>query len=157
MIELIRDDLSKAGQHGVFDLEGDTWHSLEQPDLGNLPFRSCVPLGDYELRPFTSPKYGACFIMVNEDLNVYEFEHSPGRPTGEELDDDGEPIPAGRYLCLFTHRGNYVKNFRGCCGAGFDYLEDQDMITNTRKACAAVNNAVIQEASYKLRISHQVE
>jgi hypothetical protein len=146
MIELIRDDLSKAGTHGTFKLGDDTWHSLEQPDLGNLPFRSCVPLGEYELRPFTSPKYGACFIMVNEDLNVYEFEHSEGRP------DDG------RYLCLFVHRGNWAKNFKGCCGAGFDYLGDQkDMITSTKRACEVVNKGVIEEASYKLLIRHEVE
>jgi hypothetical protein len=107
MIELIRDDKSRTGQHGTFELNGDLWHSLEQPDLGNLPFRSCVPLGEYELHPFDSPKYGPTFIMVNEDLNVWEFEDSAGRP------DDG------RYLCLFVHRGNYVRIFQGCSGAGF--------------------------------------
>lgn len=145
MIELIRDDKSKAGTHGTFELDGDTWQSLEPPDLGNLPFRSCVPQGEYELRPYMSPKYGATFIMVNEDLNVYEFEHSEGRP------DDG------RFLCLFTHKGNYVKNFVGCCGAGFDYLEDQDMITSTKKASKLVNQAIIDEGSYKLLIRHEVE
>jgi hypothetical protein len=145
MIELIRDDRSETGTHGTFELGGDIWHSLEQPDLGNRPYESCVPLGEYALRPYTSPKYGACYIMVNEDLNVYEFEHSKGRPAG------------GRFLCLFVHRGNYVKNFQGCVGAGFDYLEDRDMITSTAKACELVNKAVVDEASYKLRISHEFE
>ena len=140
MIELIRDGLSKAGTHGVFQLGDDTWHSLEQPWLDNLPYRSCVPLGEYELRPYTSPRYGNCYIMVNEELNVFEFEHSEGRP------DDG------RFLCLFVHRGNYVRNFQGCVGAGFAFLEDNDMITTTRRACDAVNRDVIEEASYKLLI-----
>ena len=104
-IELARLDDSKNGTHGVFDLGGKMWHSLEPPDLNNEPFKSCVPLGEYVLLPYSSPKYGSCFIMVNPDLNVFQFEHSPGRP------DDG------RYLCLFTHRGNEVENFVGCVGA----------------------------------------
>lgn len=145
MITLTRDSRSEEGTHGTFELNGDTWHSLEQPDLGNKPYESCVPQGEYDLIPFTSPKYGACYIMVNEDLNVWKFEDSPGRPD------------SGRFLCLFVHKGNYVKNFQGCIGAGFDYLEEDDMITNTAKACKEVNQAVIDEASYKLLIRHEVE
>ena len=145
MIELIRDNKSESGTHGTFELNGDTWHSLEQPDLGNLPFRSCVPQGEYDLIPWHSKKYGDCFIMVNEDLNVYAKKSSPGRPDN------------GRYKCLFVHRGNYVKNFQGCVGAGFDYLSSEDMITNTKKACLEVNQMVVDEQSYKLRIKHEVE
>jgi hypothetical protein len=140
MITLTRDDKSKTGSHGEFELEGDTWQSLEQPWRDNKPYQSCVPPGIYELRPYSSPKYGDCYIMVNEDLNVYEFEHSEGRPAD------------GRFLCLFVHKGNWVRNFKGCVGAGFDYLENEDMITSTKKACEQVNKAVIQEGSYKLEI-----
>ncbi len=145
MIELVRDARSTAGTHGTFELAGRTWHSLEQPDLGNKPFHSCVPQGEYDLRPFTSPKYGECFIMVNEDLNVYEFEDSPGRPD------------SGRYLCLFVHKGNFVRNFQGCVGAGRSFLEDRDMITATKTACLEVNAAVRDEGSFKLQISHEFE
>lgn len=154
MIELIRDNLSKAGTHGTFTLGEDTWHSLEQPWQNNTPYRSCVPPGEYELRPYTSPKYGSCYIMVNEDLNVFEFEHSEGRPDGTEIDEEtGLIIPAGRFLCLFVHKGNWVRNFMGCVGAGFTYLEDKDMITTTKRACEVVNREVVNEASYKLLIS----
>ncbi len=83
--------------------------------------------------------------MVNEDLNVYEFENSEGRPED------------GRYLCLFVHRGNYVKNFKGCIGAGFHFLEDKDMITRTVKACKLVNAGIRDEGSYRLKISHEFE
>jgi len=141
VIELIRDDKSEGGQQGTFELNGDLWHSLEQPDLDNRPFLSCVPLGEYELHSFNSPKYGDCYIMVNENLNVWEYEDSAGRPDN------------GRYLCLFVHRGNYVRNFQGCIGAGFGYLPGDDMITNTRKACEEVIAAVVDEGSYRLNIS----
>ncbi len=145
MIELIRDSLSEKGTHGIFELNGDFWNSMEQPDLGNRPFESCVPQGEYELRPFTSPRYGECFIMVNEDLNVYEFKDSPGRPD------------EGRFLCLFVHRGNWPRNFQGCIGAGFRYLEEKDMITRTVKACKLVNAGVRDEGSYRLTIRHEFE
>lgn len=145
MIELIRNNKSKAGQAGTIFLEDFEFPSLEQPDLGNLPYRSCVPLGEYVLIPFDSPKYGDTFIMVNPDLNVYRFEHSHGRPED------------GRFLCLFVHRGNYVRNFQGCVGAGKAYLEDQDMITATKTTCRKVNQLVNQEGSYRLNITHEVE
>ncbi len=145
MITLTRDDKSKLGTHGRLGIESHIYHTLEQPDLGNLPYKSCVPMGIYDLIPFVSPKYGSCFVMVNEDLNVYQYEGSEGRPEN------------GRFLCLFVHRGNFVRNFQGCVGAGRDYLYNEDMITATRQTCEIVNKLVIQEASYKLEIKHEFE
>lgn len=146
MIELIRDDLSKAGTHGTFNLGGKLWHSMEQADRGNLPFQSCIPQGEYDLIPFDSPKYGECYIMVNPDLNVYAFEDSPGRPED------------GRFLCLFCHRGNFSRNFVGCVGASHGYIEDADMLeSSTVAACKEVNDLVKVEGSYRLVITHEFE
>ena len=145
MIKLIRDSQSEKGTHGNFRILGDSYHSMEQPDLGNLPYKSCVPQGDYDLIPWTSPKYGPVYIMVNEDLNVYKFENSPGRPDN------------GRFLCLFVHKGNYPRNFQGCVGAGRHYLGDADMITATAGTCKKVIQKVIDENSYRLNISHEFE
>lgn len=139
MIELTRQSDSKSGTHGLLDI-GQGFHTLEQPYIDNLPFRSCVPIGEYVLLPYDSIKYGSCFIMVNPDLNVYQFEDSPSRPDN------------GRYLCLFVHRGNYVKNFQGCIGAGVNYLSTSDMITSTRETCKIVNQLVIDEGSFRLTI-----
>lgn len=84
--------------------------------------------------------------MVNQDLNVYAFEHSPGRPEN------------GRYLCLISHRGNYPHNFQGCVGAGDYYLRDRDMIGaangGTRRATAELNELIREEGSYRLIIEH---
>ena len=145
-IELIRDDKSIKGQHGTFSLGGKIWHSLEPPDLGNKPYESCIPQGEYSLVPFTSSKYGPCFIMVNESLNVYQTEHSNGRPDN------------GRFLCLFVHRGNEVENFVGCCGASWKYDEEKDrLLSSTTKSCKEVNSLVHDEGSYLLRITHVFE
>ena len=143
MITLVRDYDSIAGTHGVLDLNGSKYHTIEKPDLGNLPFESCVPLGEYKLIPFDSPKFGPCFIMENPDLNVYAHEDSPGRP------DDG------RFLCLFVHRGNEIENFVGCIGAGPSYDENRDRLnSSTTRACKEVIAAVNEEGSYQLHITH---
>lgn len=143
---LTRDDLSENGTHGTFELGGKEWHSLEPPDLGNAPFKSCIPQGEYDLIPYDSPKYGPCYIMVNEDLNVYAFEDSPGRPED------------GRFLCLFVHRGNYVRNFVGCCGASHGYDAEADMLlSSTTRACEEVNRLVAEEGSHKLVIQYEWE
>ena len=145
MINLIRDDGSLEGTHGTFELGGKIWHSLEQPDLGNIPFMSCVPQGEYELVPWDSKKYGPCYVMVNEDLNVYHSGTSPGRPEN------------GRYKCLFVHRGNYVRNFQGCVGSGWDWLAEEQMLkSSTTQACKIVNRLVKEEGSMIVNISSDV-
>jgi len=140
MIELTRQSDSTTGIHGILKILDNVYHTLEQPYLDNLPFKSCVPTGEYVLLPYASLKYGNCYAMVNPDLNVHQFENSPSRPEG------------GRYLCLFVHRGNFVDNFQGCIGAGIDYLKEQDMIISTRDTCKVVNEQVINEGSYRLNI-----
>lgn len=146
MITLTRDDISKSGTHGTFELGGKVWHSLEQPDLSNTPYKSCVPLGKYALVPYLSKKYGECFVLVNEDLNVYHSKNSPGRPEN------------GRFKCLFVHRGNYVKNFQGCIGASHGYDEKADMLlSSTTRACEEVNDLVDDEGSYLLLIRNNWE
>ena len=146
MIHLIRDDGSLEGTHGTFELGGRLWQSLEQPDLSNTPFKSCVPQGEYRLIPWDSNKYGPCYVMVNEDLNVYHSKSSPFRPEN------------GRYKCLFVHRGNYVRNFQGCVGAGFEWLAEEQMLkSSTRQACKIVNRFVKEEGSLLLTISNVFE
>lgn len=147
MIELVRDYLSTAGTHGTFTLNGTEYHTIEKVDLGNTPFESCIPMGDYTLTPFDSPKFGNCFIMSNPDLNVYKFENSEGRPDN------------GRYLCLFVHRGNEIENFVGCIGCGPSYDQDRDRLnSSTTRACREVNDAIYELSSPPmLRITHEFE
>jgi hypothetical protein len=146
MIELTRDYKSLLGTHGTFALDGKEWHTIEKPDLGNRPFESCIPLGDYTLTPFDSPKFGPCFIMSNPDLNVYQFEGSPGRPDN------------GRFLCLFVHRGNEIDNFVGCIGASHAYDETRDrLLSSTRAACETINSSILASGERMLRISHEFE
>ena len=146
MIKLVRDYESLAGTHGTLTLNGAEYHTIERPDLNNLPFESCVPLGEYDLVPFDSPKFGPCYVMVNKDLNVYFKEEDVDRPS------------FGRYLCLFCHRGNEVENFVGCIGAGPSYDKSRDRLnSSTTRACREIMAGVIEDASYKLQITHKFE
>ncbi len=136
---------NSSGIPGKVIIGDDEFFTMEQQDLNNKPFKSCIPLGTYDLIPFKSHKYGNTFIAVNEDLNVYELEKSEGRPKD------------GRYKCLFFHRGNRSINFVGCGGAGDSYKSSMDMITNTRKTCEIVNELIKDEGSLKLHIQYEWE
>lgn len=140
MITLHRTHLPSQGTVGVLELQDTLWYTMEQPWRNNLPFKSCIPVGEYQLIPWESYKYGECFIAVNEELNVFHSEASPGRPSD------------GRFKCLYFHRGNYPNSFKGCGGIGYSYKPSLDMITNTRKACKIVNKTIHDEGSYILRI-----
>jgi len=142
MIVIRRQPDSKKGTHGFMDPGGKLWHSIEAPDLGNKPFVSCIPCGEYVLVPYSSSRYGECFMMVNPDLNVYARKDSPGR---------GE---TGRYKCLFVHAGNEVENFIGCVGASHAYdVENDRLLSSTKKACLEINRLVHEEGSYRLLIT----
>jgi len=141
VITIVRQDVTASkGTPGIVNVGGKVFHTLEQPSLGNLPFKSCIPNGVYQLVPWQSKKYGDCYVAVNEDLNVFHSESSEGRPAD------------GRFKCLFFHRGNYVKNFQGCSGAGYSYIAKLDMVTSTRKACKELNKLIAEEGSYMLTI-----
>ena len=133
----------KHGTVGKLFIDGElVAYTMEQPDNGNKPFESCIPQGEYDLIPWESSRYGSCFIAVNPDLNVYEKEASEGRPEN------------GRFKCLFFHRGNYARNFQGCCGAGKRLIQNNGpwMVTDTRNTCERINQMVKDEGSLKLHI-----
>lgn len=123
-------DPQSEGTPGTIELDDTTFYTLEQIWNQNIPFVSCIPVGLYELIPWDSKRYGPCYAAVNEKLNVFFSSASPNRPE------------TGRYKCLFFHRGNYVRNFKGCSGVGEKYNPAHDMITNTTQTCRIVNNLI---------------
>lgn len=142
MIVLTRHPELKTCTPGIVDIHGKEFPTIEQPDRNNKPFHSCIPIGDYNLIPHESKKYGSCYIAVNPDLNVYQYENSKGRPEN------------GRYLCLYFHRGSYGKNFQGCAGVGDTWIERLEMIQNTVQTCLYANKLIREEGSYRMRIQY---
>lgn len=114
----------KLGTFGISQIDGKKIYTVEQPWNSNIPFESCVPLGRYELVPYSSKKYGKVFALHNEEKNVF-------------VENKG----FGRYACLAFHKGNYVENFQGCIGAGdsFTIYNNKPMVTNTVSTCSMIN------------------
>ena len=88
VLELIRlEDDAIHGMFGILKINKKLFcATLEPPDRGNEPSRSCIPAGQYMCRRHQSPKFGDTFIITD--------------------------IP-GRSAVMF-HPGNSVKDTAGC-------------------------------------------
>ena len=91
---------------------------LEQEWRDNKPFISCIPSGEYELLPWSSEKYGSCFVFKNLKLKVSDY------PLKDK--------PDFRYACLI-HGANYSRQLQGCLAPGssitFNNETNEFMIT----------------------------
>lgn len=81
--------------------------TAEQPWRDNAKGRSCIPAGDYELRPWNSPKYGPVVLFANPALMIW--------PT--EADVPSEHRGRGRALILI-HNANWPRQLEGCVAVG---------------------------------------
>lgn len=76
-----------------------TFTTLELPWKNNERNKSCIPPGEYEVVPHTSPKHGKCFLIKNVS----------GR--------DG----------ILIHTLNFANQTEGCVGIGMDFADiDKD-------------------------------
>jgi hypothetical protein len=108
---LIALDPSKSDANGVF---GDCYFRgthmgvvCGQPWNDNKPGHSCIPPGEYEVRPHDSPHHPDTVVFVNPDLNVYE---APS-------DIPPEKAGVGRSECLL-HNANWPSQLQGCFAPG---------------------------------------
>ena len=62
---LVRHETGDAGTFGSFMYDGDSVYSLELPDRGNQPNRSCVPLGKYLCRWTYSPAFKRMMYILD--------------------------------------------------------------------------------------------
>jgi len=125
------------GTFGKILIDGRDYYTVEQPWNNNTPFKSCVPLGKYELVPYTSDKFGKLFMLKNEANGIY-------------TEDNGK----GRYSCLAFHRGNYPSDFEGCIGIGdsFTIVNNKPMVTNTVETCKIINEYLYNSSDRELII-----
>ena len=82
--------------------------TVEQPWNNNKPFHSCIPSGNYQLKPFYSEKYGHTFCIIGNTVSEQQQE-------GYE-----------RFACLI-HAANKASELAGCVALGkgryFDGVE----------------------------------
>ncbi len=108
-IELIRDKTrsTTAGTFGRLLIDGAPFCvTCEQPWNDNRPGHSCLPPGDYQLRPYPSPAHGATVVFHNPALDIYATPDLA--PPGDAK---------SRSLCEI-HSANWPFQLKGCVAVG---------------------------------------
>ena len=110
MIELLRfldhsresDTTKPLGCLGEWYIDGEfQCYTIEPPWLDNKPFVSCIPVGEYQLEPYYSQKYGDVVAMVGEGVVANKHDAKEG----------------DRYGCL-VHSANWASQLQGCVAPG---------------------------------------
>lgn len=119
-----------TGVMTVLGLNYPIWHTMEKPDLDNKPFESCIPEGEYIVKPYSSKKYP----------DVWEVQ---------DVD--------GRTLILF-HWGNWEHDVKGCIavgmGAGYIHYngKPKKAIYSSRSAIRQMKEILGYPSMFKLII-----
>jgi len=91
---------SEMGTFGKLRMNGFECFTVEQPWRNNEPFKSCIPEGPYLVKRTSTPKHPNTFILVNEDLGVFEYKQGHGR------------------YAILIHIGNTTNDIVGCIAPG---------------------------------------
>ena len=118
-------DHETIGVFGKLFINGNFYcYTVEQPWNNNKPYKSCVPVGEYELIEYRSPKYSDTYALHNPKLDVYAYKEYAG-----END---------RFACLL-HPANWTHQLQGCIAFGKDISWGSDknkepnlMVTGSR-------------------------
>lgn len=103
-----QDSASTYGVFGSLDIDGEPFCvTTEQPWRDNAKGKSCVPAGEYELRPWDSQTFGSVVVLVSPTLMVY--------PREVDVPDGQRGI--GRTSCLI-HAANWPHQLQGCIAVG---------------------------------------
>lgn len=100
--------------------------TLERPWIaglpGGMPFKSCVPDGEYELVPHRRKNGDSVLALRNPDLGVYYSKAERGDRSG-------------RYKILI-HSANWVEQISGCIAPGLvrTISENRVMVRSSREA-----------------------
>ena len=123
MIELIRLAFTDKATYGVLLYKGMPFCvTLERPWKGNKPFESCIPMGKYICRRYTSTKFGKTFQIMD--------------------------VP-GRTYILF-HKGNFADDTEGCVLLGEGY--EGDGISQSGKAFDEFTSKLVDVDEFQLNI-----
>jgi hypothetical protein len=110
-------------------------YSLELPWLSNIPFKSCIPPGDYSIKPISTEKHPDSFFLENKDLGVSW---------------QGDTI---RTL-IEVHIANYIRQIVGCLAPGMDLHQSIGDVPWVGKSGDAMGmlNQLIDSEGWKIRI-----
>ena len=135
--------LHLPGAKGLYTVEKQ-WKDVDKNGRkyrAGVPFNSCIPEGEYELRPVEREERGATWVIVNEALGVYEFRHNDST----------------RYGCLI-HSGNTHLDVVGCVAPGMEFGcacwldEPLPAVISSKDAMRLINNVLDRRKVYRLVI-----
>ena len=100
--------------------------TVERPYLDNKPFISCVPDGEYILKPVNSAKYGQTYFIESLDL------------------ENGVPVVGlaqGKRTGILFHIGNTIDDSTGCIilGKSCGVIKGKRAVLNSGKAVREFN------------------
>ena len=125
MILLQRHAQLTDGVMGRLLFGGDEVYTVERPWRCNKPFESCIPDGEYALRPYSSPKYP----------HVWEVCDVPGRTH------------------ILIHVANKPEELAGCIAPGMrSRLPGSVGVDSSRVACSKVFEFLAAQVSPVLTI-----
>lgn len=103
-----------------------SWWAVECPDLGNLPYKSCIPEGSYPLVRTDSARFGA---------NSWEIIQVPYRSG------------------IRIHVANYSNQLQGCIGLGNTLLQDLKGVGHSQAAIQAFHRETADQDEMVIRIA----
>lgn len=114
------------GTLGHFRIGGLHFISLEDPWRGNMAFKSCIPLGEYEVRATVTPKHG----------NTWEVMNVPDR------------------TAILIHVGNSPLDTEGCIllGRGWAVTKNMPSILDSRASIGELREALADIKSFTLSV-----
>jgi len=115
---ITRDPYTAIATTGKAVINGVTYYTLEQPWRDNEADHSCVPVGDYDLIPYDSPKHGQTFCLLNVELKIM----------GSLVLTAAQVANGYRSFCEL-HSANWAEQLKGCIAFGFDHQPMLDPIT----------------------------
>ena len=118
---------TRTETQGVLWAGSQAFETIERPWVrgphpGGQSFESCIPDGEYELRPHNRPDGAKVVALINPDLGVWYMK-------------EDRPDVWGRFLILI-HAGNFVRDIVGCIAPGLSRTihNNEVMVTSSRAA-----------------------
>lgn len=132
---------------GTLTVGSISFATIERPwiphehGLGGANRRSCVPLGEYIVRPHHSRNFPNTYALVNPDLGVWyqPYEIPKGQKWGRSA--------------ILIHVGNVVTDVVGCIAIGKEHgtLRDQPAVIRSTQAMRELD-ALLNRQTHSLLI-----
>jgi hypothetical protein len=103
MLTLVRFCYAPDGTFGYIDLGVTKVWTVEREWADNQPSKSCLPVGVYDLLPYSTEKYPNTYALQNKGLQVWAYWSAEAR----------------RFACVL-HSANFPFQLEGCVSTGRD-------------------------------------